>query len=69
MPLLKISLIGTMTSMRTKDIKIKFKAHSRFFDGLDGMGIEDLIRPLLHQHADFDFRIDYAAAEIRFIAM
>lgn len=49
-----------------RERKIKFKAHSRFFDGLDGMGIEDLIRPLLHQYADFDFRIDYAAAEIRF---
>lgn len=49
-----------------RERKIKFKAQSRFFDGLDGMGIEDLIRPLLHQHADFDFRIDYAAAEIRF---
>ncbi len=49
-----------------RERKIKFKAHSRFFDGLDGMGIEDLIRPLLHQHADFDFRIDYTSAEIRF---
>ncbi|MBT9503333.1 MAG: AAA family ATPase [Burkholderiaceae bacterium] len=49
-----------------RERKIKFKAQSRFFDGLDGMGIEDLIRPLLHQHVDFDFRIDYAAAEIRF---
>lgn len=25
-----------------------------------------MIRPLLHQYADFDFRIDYAATEIRF---
>jgi wobble nucleotide-excising tRNase len=49
-----------------RERKIKFKAHSHFFDGLDGVGIEDLIRPLLHQYADFDFRIDYAAAEIRF---
>lgn len=49
-----------------RDRKIKFKAQSHFFDGLDGMGIEDLIRPLLHQHADFDFKIDYAVAEIRF---
>lgn len=46
--------------------KIKFKARSQFFEGLDGLGLEDLIRPHLHQHADFDFRIDYAAAEIRF---
>lgn len=46
--------------------KIKFKARSKFFEGLDGLGLEDLIRPHLHQHVDFDFRIDYAAAEIRF---
>lgn len=46
--------------------KIKFKARSQFFEGLDGLGLEDVIRPHLHQHADFDFRIDYAAAEIRF---
>lgn len=49
-----------------KDRRIKFKAQSHFFDGLDGMGIEDQVRPLLHQYADFDFRINYAAAEIRF---
>ena len=49
-----------------KDRRIKFKAESHFFDGLDGMGIEDQVRPLLHQYADFDFRINYAAAEIRF---
>lgn len=46
--------------------KIKFKAHSQFFNGLDGMGIEALIRPHLHQHVDFDFRINYPATEIRF---
>ena len=49
-----------------RERKIKFNARSHFFDDLDGMGIEDLIRPLLHQCADFDFRIDYAEAEIRF---
>lgn len=49
-----------------RERRIKFKAHSRFFDGLDGMGIEDLIRPILHQYADFDFRINYSEAEIRF---
>lgn len=49
-----------------KDRKIKFKAESQFFDGLDGMGIEGQIRPLLHQYTDFDFRINYATAEIRF---
>lgn len=49
-----------------RERKIKFKARSQFFEGLDGLGLEGLIRPHLHQHADFDFRIDYAAAEIRF---
>lgn len=49
-----------------RDRKIKFKAHSHFFDGLDGIGIEDLVRPILHQYADFDFRINYSEAEIRF---
>lgn len=46
--------------------KIKFKARSRFFKDLDGLGIEDRIRPLLHRHADFDFRIDYEEDEIGF---
>jgi wobble nucleotide-excising tRNase len=49
-----------------RERKIKFKAHSYFFKDLDGMGIEDLIRPLLCQYVDFDFRIDYASAEIHF---
>ena len=49
-----------------RDRKIKFKARSQFFEGLDGMGLEDIIRPHLHQHVDFDFRIDYASTEIRF---
>lgn len=49
-----------------RDRKIKFKANSKFFSGLDGMGIEDQIRPLLHQFVDFDFRINYGEAEIRF---
>lgn len=46
--------------------RIKFKGRSRFFDGLDGMGIEDLIRPHLHRYVDFNFTIDYVASEIRF---
>ncbi len=49
-----------------RDRRIKFKKRSQFFEGLDGLGLEDLIRPHLHQHADFDFRIDYAAGEVRF---
>ncbi|HVI58240.1 MAG TPA: AAA family ATPase [Luteimonas sp.] len=46
--------------------RIRFKSRSKFFDGLDGMGIEDLIRPHLHRYADFNFAIDYTASEIRF---
>lgn len=49
-----------------KERRIKFKSRSQFFDGLDGMGIEDLIRPHLHRHADFNFTIDYVESEIRF---
>jgi len=46
--------------------RIKFKSESHFFDGLDGMGIESLIRPHLHRYADFNFTIDYVDSEIRF---
>ena len=46
--------------------RLKFKARSKFFEGLDGMGIEDLIRPHLHRYADFNFTIDYSASEISF---
>ncbi|WP_339459508.1 AAA family ATPase [Pseudomonas sp. EA_105y_Pfl2_R69] len=49
-----------------RERRIKFKSHSQFFNGLDGMGIEDRIRPHLHRHADFNFTIDYDYSEIRF---
>ena len=49
-----------------KDRKIHFKSQSMFFEDLAGSGIEDLIRPHLNRYADFNFRIDYDAAEIRF---
>jgi hypothetical protein len=49
-----------------RERRIKFKSHSQFFYGLDGMGIEDRIRPHLHCHADFNFTIDYDESEIRF---
>jgi len=49
-----------------RERRIKFKAHSHFFNGLDGMGIEELIRPHLHRYTDFSFTIDYSASEIRF---
>lgn len=51
---------------RDAERRIKFKSKSRFFDGLDGMGIEALIRPHLHRYADFNFTIDYANSEISF---
>jgi len=46
--------------------KLKFKSHSQFFTGLDGMGIENQIRPHLHSYADFDFTIKYEESEIIF---
>jgi wobble nucleotide-excising tRNase len=46
--------------------KLKFKSHSQFFTGLDGMGIENQIRPHLQRYADFDFTIDYVESEIIF---
>ncbi len=49
-----------------KERKIEFKSHSKFFEDLAGSGVEDLIRPHLNRYADFNFTIDYAAAEMRF---
>ena len=46
--------------------RIRFKSRSHFFDGLDGMGIEDLIRPHLHRYSDFNFAINYPDSEVRF---
>lgn len=51
---------------KDRERRIRFKSHSHFFDGLDGMGIEDRIRPHLHRYADFNFTIDYVESEIRF---
>ena len=45
---------------------IKFKSHSRFFEDLEGMGIDDQIRARLHRYTDFNFDINYAEEEIRF---
>lgn len=49
-----------------RERRIRFKSHSHFFDGLDGMGVEELIRPHLHRYSDLNFTIDYAASEISF---
>lgn len=49
-----------------RERKIKFKADSRFFDGMEKHGIENRIREHLQQYADFDFKIDYLANTISF---
>ncbi len=49
-----------------KERMIEFKSRSRFFKDLEGMGIEDIIRPHLARYADFNFTIDYTESEIRF---
>lgn len=49
-----------------KERKLKFKSHSEFFSDLEGMDIEEHIRPHLHRYADFNFTIDYEKSEISF---
>jgi hypothetical protein len=49
-----------------KERMIKFKSLSQFFKDLEGIGIDDQIRALLHRYADFNFDINYADEEIRF---
>lgn len=55
--------------------KLKLNAASSFFVGLNGLGIENRIRPLLDRYADFDFKINFefdqvtgkiASAEVTF---
>ena len=47
--------------------RIHFKANSNFFQDLQGMGIEDLIRTHLQRYADFNFYpFNYEKSEIRF---
>ncbi|MGV9004465.1 AAA family ATPase [Flavobacterium sp.] len=38
---------------------LKINQHSKFFEGLPELEMENRIRPLLRRYADFDFRIDY----------
>ena len=38
---------------------LRINRDSRFFDGLQGLEMENRIRPLLHRYVDFDFIIDY----------
>lgn len=49
-----------------KERMIKFKSHSQFFKDLEGMGIENQIREILHGYTDFNFDINYVDEEIRF---
>jgi hypothetical protein len=49
-----------------KERMIKFKSHSQFFNGLEGMGIDDQIRAHLHRYGDFNFDINFAEEQIRF---
>ncbi|MFR9606235.1 MAG: AAA family ATPase [Rikenellaceae bacterium] len=48
---------------------LKFNKDSNFFDGLDGVGMEDKIRVFLHTLTDFDFKIDYNKNKIVFNRM
>ena len=50
-----------------KERMIKFKSHSLFFKDLEGMGVDDQIRAHLYRHADFDFDMNFAKEEIRFM--
>lgn len=38
---------------------LKLNRDSKFFDGLEELEMDNKIRPLLHQYADFNFKIDY----------
>lgn len=38
---------------------LKLNKNSRFFDGLEELEMDNKIRPLLHQYADFNFKINY----------
>jgi hypothetical protein len=50
-----------------KERMIKFKSHSLFFKDLEGMGVDDQIRAHLYRHADFEFDMNFAKEEIRFM--
>ncbi|MGT2771286.1 AAA family ATPase [Streptococcus marimammalium] len=45
---------------------LKFNRHSRFFNGLKDLDMDNKIRPFLHRYADFGFDIDYDEAKISF---
>ncbi|MEI6847255.1 MAG: AAA family ATPase [Chlorobiaceae bacterium] len=45
---------------------LKINKKSRFFNALDEFEMDNRIRPLLHQFADFDFEIDSDKEKVRF---
>ncbi len=49
-----------------QDRKLVINARSRFFDGLDEVDMDNLIRPLLQRYVDFDFQIDTDGWVVRF---
>ena len=49
-----------------QDRKLVINARSRFFDGLDEMDMDNLIRPLIRRYVDFDFQIDTGDWVVRF---
>lgn len=45
---------------------LKMNKQSKFFDGIDGLDIQNRIRPFLVRYADFDFNIDTTNWEVSF---
>lgn len=48
------------------DRKLMFNKHSRFFNGLEGMAIENHIRPLLNRYVDYSFIINHQEGHVTF---
>ncbi len=49
-----------------RDRALKINKDSRFFAGLEELEMDNRIRPLLSRYANFDFRIDTTAWNVRF---
>ena len=45
---------------------LRFNENSRFFYGLEGLDIDNKIRPFLQRYTNFDFSIDHKKWEVRF---
>lgn len=46
--------------------ELKFNLNSRFFDGLNGLDMDNKIRPLLHRYVDFDFELNFNEGKVTF---